>query len=1073
MAIAISGDFTVADESLADKLSSLSFKNTGVVSQDMEFVRPERKVHYIETDEAWFGKSDRYLHQLKNRQPTSPPSGMRSSVPLGGLGAGTVEIRADGSFKDWNIFNNAPATTPDKIQIDDAFLGIRTRTFDGTTSAKTVRTHPSGELPAIESIEYSGAFPVSRLKLDDPDLPIKVTVFAYSEFHVRNSDRSATPCALFSFLLENAEDNPVDVDCSFFLPNAIEGEFRQDNGLVLAKSGQDAMAGEMTLAACGTDRTSFGTSDDLKVLWTSFASDGKFPQLGLNEGHGFGAITGAVRLEAGQARVVTIALGWFFPNRKHYVEEIGNYYSRLFDDSTDVASTALSRLPETIDGIRRWHQTCFDNSLPEWLQDSLVNSAATMFKTSLWTADDRFRQYESFSCPNVEPIHITFARSLPYDLFFPDLARNIFSTFAEFQQEDGYIQEKTCGRGPAAQPFGLDAPPKNGRVLGDCCPSFILTVYKAHKWSTDSSFVDEMWPHAKKAAEWQIRRAEQLGVPNRLASTYDLSNFQSKDIVSYNAFMHLAAMKASIALAEAYGDEEFAIRCRHSFESATKSIDQNLWEGKYYRNWWDAKMGAPSLIHVDTLYGQLWSSILGLGELVDRDKMLSHLQMEKSACDTPFGLEVITDTEKVRSPTRRDINSTVWQGGSMTWSVLNLYLDQDVDDGLAMAEKVINHWRVQLNDQWDYRDLTAAWDGMPWCNSHYTRQLTFWSLPMALSGQEYTAKDGTLSFSPRIKAPFRLPFYLPQANGVLEALPGKQPTLRVIDGKIKLSKVTVNGKEIEFNIGLQSPTERTIGGGTGPGREVVDDEILPILRKAGVPEACEELGINFSDTFGRLNATPNHPYRLYRWSVSQGENGDPVINALPPEEEMGWTPWEWWTIENGKPVHLEKVQFPVKEPIQRGIVRWYTLDSSDDLTPRFLREAADLETYLRQARIDVGSEWLGLDFKKVFIDSLTDETKERYRKMRWAIVPHVLAADGPVVCALPREGRFDVDPYECWYTDGKTPQIHHLHYTQKTPKTTGTWLEHRGTPQRSPEVLGRVWHWYDDPSMIPALEFER
>lgn len=34
-----------------------------------------------------------------------PPMGLRSSPALGGLGAGSVELRSDGSFRDWTIFN--------------------------------------------------------------------------------------------------------------------------------------------------------------------------------------------------------------------------------------------------------------------------------------------------------------------------------------------------------------------------------------------------------------------------------------------------------------------------------------------------------------------------------------------------------------------------------------------------------------------------------------------------------------------------------------------------------------------------------------------------------------------------------------------------------------------------------------------------------------------------------------------------------------------------------------------------------------------------------------------------------
>ena len=44
----------------------------------------------------------------------------------------------------------------------------------------------------------------------------------------------------------------------------------------------------------------------------------------------------------------------------------------------------------------------FNNSLlPPWLQDGLVNSVSALYKTGMWLADARYRQFESFSCPQV------------------------------------------------------------------------------------------------------------------------------------------------------------------------------------------------------------------------------------------------------------------------------------------------------------------------------------------------------------------------------------------------------------------------------------------------------------------------------------------------------------------------------------------------------------------------------------------------------------------------------------------------------------------------------------------------
>ena len=40
-------------------------------------------------------------------QPTrKDPCTYVGGVPLGALGTGTVELRGDGSFRDWQIFNN-------------------------------------------------------------------------------------------------------------------------------------------------------------------------------------------------------------------------------------------------------------------------------------------------------------------------------------------------------------------------------------------------------------------------------------------------------------------------------------------------------------------------------------------------------------------------------------------------------------------------------------------------------------------------------------------------------------------------------------------------------------------------------------------------------------------------------------------------------------------------------------------------------------------------------------------------------------------------------------------------------
>ena len=87
---------------------------------------------------------------------TDSTSSQYSSLLIAGISTGSIELRADGTFHEWTIFNQYPAGAA-KIQvIDDVFLGVRTATADGSV-AVVLQTHPNDtRLPAVESLQYKG-----------------------------------------------------------------------------------------------------------------------------------------------------------------------------------------------------------------------------------------------------------------------------------------------------------------------------------------------------------------------------------------------------------------------------------------------------------------------------------------------------------------------------------------------------------------------------------------------------------------------------------------------------------------------------------------------------------------------------------------------------------------------------------------------------------------------------------------------------------------------------------------------------------------------------------------------------
>ncbi|MDW8122733.1 MAG: GH116 family glycosyl hydrolase, partial [Armatimonadota bacterium] len=273
-------------------------------------------------------------------------------------------------------------------------------------------------------------------------------------------------------------------------------------------------------------------------------------------------------------------------------------------------------------------------------------------------------------------------------------------------------------------------------------------------------------------------------------------------VVAYNAFLHIAGLLAGEKIAVIKGDKEFADLCRSNIESSRKVLNDLLWTGEHYRAWWTKDESALNPVHCDALYGQLWSFLLGLGWTTDQEKVWSHLTMERTKNASPFGLKVMQGTDcdndshpdprPGHSPTENGpVNNLVWQAGSLDWAVLSICAGGDVEQSLLQAQQVIQRWRDALKDQWDWRDLTTGWDGYPWCNSHYSRQLILWAIPLALSGQQICAPEKRLSFNPKVPPPAKLPFFTPVACGTLELLDNRRYRLTVLLGDLELNELQI------------------------------------------------------------------------------------------------------------------------------------------------------------------------------------------------------------------------------------------------------------------------------------------
>ena len=166
--------------------------------------------------------------------PSTMPMG--SGAPLGGIGTGFVEIRADGCFYEWQIFNSGPwsqnarsTTAPPPPGPQYLRFVLRSRkTSDAIPQVRRLYLRSDENdlytLPFVqdvESIDYYAWFPMTGLRYNDPSVPVRASAHVFSPFMPGNARDSGTPGFHVVYSLENVCEEPVEVSLAGFLDNPL------------------------------------------------------------------------------------------------------------------------------------------------------------------------------------------------------------------------------------------------------------------------------------------------------------------------------------------------------------------------------------------------------------------------------------------------------------------------------------------------------------------------------------------------------------------------------------------------------------------------------------------------------------------------------------------------------------------------------------------------------------------------------------------------------------------------------------------------------------------------------------
>ena len=205
-----------------------------------------------------------------------------SGIPLGGIGAGSIEIRPDGYFADWLIFNMG-AWSPEQPSSESGpspEVGAEGLQF-------FLRSEQKGKTPQlrrlgiredqndlysvayampVQGIEFDGKFPFATLGYFDDSLPVQVTGVAFAPIVPGDARTSGTPGFTVAFKVHNTSSLPTEVSLMGALQNplAIGASRRELRNLVhsdsstttislgtLATEGRKSCHGSMALSVTG------------------------------------------------------------------------------------------------------------------------------------------------------------------------------------------------------------------------------------------------------------------------------------------------------------------------------------------------------------------------------------------------------------------------------------------------------------------------------------------------------------------------------------------------------------------------------------------------------------------------------------------------------------------------------------------------------------------------------------------------------------------------------------------------------------------------------------------------------
>jgi len=547
------------------------------------------------------------------------------AFPLGGIGAGMICLDGAGSLSHVSVRNQ-----PNVHHQPCTFSALHVRAGDSPGIARVLEGPvPSWKvfglpgaangwpgstfgLPRLAQATFRARFPFGTVHLQDPGLPVNVTITGWSPFTPGDADASSLPVAALEFCFRAAGPEPLEAVYSFHAANFMAtgsggaAVLPAVGGFTLWQPGSQDKPWEQGAFSTFVDDPSVrvnhawfrgGWFDPLSMVWREVA-EGQCvarPPLGEGEPSPGGSIFVPFHLLPGEEKHIRLLLAWHVPRTN-----LRSQWRPCADGGCEPQATAglpthvpwYARRFAGIDELRRYWSDevealrersqrfagCFyDSTLPPVVIEAVAaNLAILKSPTVLRQPDGRLWCWEgccdAVGCCAGSCTHVwNYAQALPH--LFPDLERGLRQTqYHESQDERGHQSFRTpLPAGPAAHEQYAAA---DGQLGG------IMQVYREWRICGDSVWLCRFWPQVRQSLDycirtWDPRHSGTLVEPHH--NTYDIEFWGSDGMCSS---IYLGALKAAVEMGRALGDDVSLYA--ELYERGRLRLETELFDGEYF-----------------------------------------------------------------------------------------------------------------------------------------------------------------------------------------------------------------------------------------------------------------------------------------------------------------------------------------------------------------------------------------------------------------------------------------------------------------------------------------------------------